>query len=596
MGWTTPTAAVSHPKDRVPIFKKFMEVDVSINRNKIIQQDKVCASELRRQLIRRNIKIVNNKERIEKLKLRKLAKQAKVAKRNQAKVVASKEGQLQRAEAASQEWFDEREDRWAQKCKRAWSLSALEHRIERGLPYGLVSAVRLKAIGSLDLGAPVSMGMSSRSMRQMCWLVVVSFSRSSATANSIVEGIEKQKPILLDNFRKMALARLIQAGIVYYVRRKLRAKSLACVQTFARDFSLCLQMRFALNLRKFFAKVEEAQGYMVGFLKVQDARAELLDKVWCLVENSVMLNLNADNPTSPKTSGGRKSPVHERSSKIRRNSELTEYMHKRMYSHHSVMEVLHMLRHQSEFEGRAYEKTIKREIRKMQAKGVLSKTLKPHGHVMLAKMLRPRPEAEIPKATVPKEMRRTVLLRYLSKCRSVHRHSPEMVSSFNRLTQSEEIHKTTLQVESMRWMLHTDQEAVKVRVQNSLTKHGSVFPEVEKQKIEWPCVRALTDRRFGGMFVEAIEEGIKEHRAAVARHATDVAKRRREAEEHRRREVPEEYLKICMDSCEAKYMKVPQPTQWDKLHARTTTANESRRNSWSGRERHYERKKLHGER
>jgi hypothetical protein len=594
-GWTVPRSAEAHPKDSVPLFKKYIEVDTSINRNLLIKHDKACASALRRKLLRRNIKVVHNQEHIEKIKQVRIAKKANQAQNKQGQLVVRKEEQMQRAEAVNQAWLDEREDRWAQRCSRTSSLYELERRIERGLPYGLVSAVRIDAVGSLDLGAPLTVGMSTRSMHQMCWMVAIWLTRSSHASKAIVNAIEKQKPIALDNFHRMALARLIQAGISNYVHRKLRRKSLACVKLFARDFPLCLETRFGVSAKQFRKKVEDAQGYMVGFLRVQDARAVLLDKVWCMVEHSVSLNVHASSGQDEKGEAKKHGRKYSSGAAQRRQSQLEEYMHTRMYAKHSVVEVLHMLRPQSEFEGRSYAKAIKREVRKLQDKGVVGRTLKPHDHVLLAKILRPRPELVIPKAVVPKAVRRRALLRYLSKCRDVHRHSPEMESKFSQMTQSEEVHKTELQMKSMRWMLQADNDAVTKQVETSLKKHGTLFPAVAKAKIEWPCVRALTDRRFGGLFVEAIEGGIREHMQAVAKHADDVQQRRQLAAERRAQEAPAEYLRSSMDDCEKQYKKVRPPTQWDKLHERSTSANESRRNSWGGRERHYQRKLLHGE-
>ena len=65
------------------------------------------------------------------------------------------------------------------------------------------------------------------------------------------------------------------------------------------------------------------------------------------------------------------------------------------------------------------------DVALMQERGVVSRQLKPSDHVLLAKLVYPRPPISLPVPTVPKAERHTALLKMLSRCRQVHRSSPE---------------------------------------------------------------------------------------------------------------------------------------------------------------------------
>ena len=104
---------------------------------------------------------------------------------------------------------------------------------------------------------------------------------------------------------------------------------------------------------------------------------------------------------------------------------LRAFMHRRLYANLSVVQIINRLRPRQKFEGRKYEKFVRKQIALMQERGVVSRQLKPSDHVLLAKLVYPRPPISLPVPTVPKAERHTALLKMLSRCRQVHRSSPE---------------------------------------------------------------------------------------------------------------------------------------------------------------------------
>merc|ERR1719473_1162478 len=96
------------------------------------------------------------------------------------------------------------------------------------------------------------------------------------------------------------------------------------------------------------------------------------------------------------------------------------------------------------------------------------------------------------------------------------------------------------------------------QIRASLAEHGTVLPAVvnARARMEWPCVRLLTDKRFGILFVECIELSVRKHQQQVTMRE---AKERALAEVERRRQARElvpNYLSACINECAEQTRKV----------------------------------------